>query len=147
MSGRLVKWNRTTCGSTFSRCGRFSITPAKSGRDYVGFALEKKGTVSTPGAATRFFSEDHGNFPTIARAKAAVEVIVKSELRARDDAADFNAARAREGAVYCQREGVVYHRSPGGVESRVAIVDAKHDAAWVVAALNEKAEAEKKEIS
>ena len=94
MSARLVKWHRTHpgAGSTFSKCGRFSIKPAKSGRAYVGFTLKKEGTSSPPGASSRSWSEDHGNFSTIPKAKAAAERIAKTELAERSDRQDFERA-------------------------------------------------------
>lgn len=142
MSARLVKWHRTHpgAGSTFSKCGRFSIKPAKSGRNYVGFVLRKIGTLSTPGQSQRSWSEDYGDFPTIAKAKTYAERVAKTEAAQRSDRHDFEEAAKREGP-YFAKDSAVWYRSPGGVESRVAIVDPKHTPEFIARACNEKAKA------
>ena len=77
MPGRFVQWNRTTCGSTSSKCGRFKIKPASYGR---GFELKKFGKV-----AGRSFSEDYGTFPTIKKAKDEADHVARTDEARRVD--------------------------------------------------------------
>lgn len=94
MSARLVKWHRSSSGSTFSKCGRFSIKPASGLGGRPVFVLRKIGTLSTPGQSQRSWSENYGDFRTIAKAKAEVERIVKTEAAGRLDRHDNEKANA-----------------------------------------------------
>lgn len=99
MSARLVKWNRTNSGSTFSQCGRFAIRPVTRGREYVGFALKRKRTSSEPGQSQRSWYEDCGVYPAIPAAKKKAEAIMKTELAGRSDRHDNEEGAKREKAA------------------------------------------------